>query len=412
MKKQEYSIALGGNGETLDLIQQRIPNAKKILKSYDQSLSIHCYDFCFIAQHHSDGEVGQRILFIEDFLMNIKAKVFIVSTPLPLGTTEKLSKKYNLEIVFLSIIRSSELAATDLKLIVGGSNLGCDSIANLFATIPAFNSTTINTNAQTAELMPYFLSSWQAILICHINDFFNISEEIEIDFTVIHNISKKLAGNSKNKFCIDCNHRGFSNRDLILDLEYLILLMKDSNLPTFNIEGILRNNIFNKRRSSGFEQPISTQDLILFYNIDEPFGFLSNFSDHPILCKGIIWKTTEHYFQAQKFSNRSLEEKIRLSNSPMSAKNIAKEYRSQRLSEWDRVKNDIMYKALYAKFTQHPDLRSKLLLTGNAEIREHTSNDFYWADGGDSSGKNILGKLLMKLRGGLANKEKCICAES
>ncbi len=28
----------------------------------------------------------------------------------------------------------------------------------------------------------------------------------------------------------------------------------------------------------------------------------------------------------------------------------------------------------------------------------HTTNDSYWADGGDGSGKNMLGKLLMELR--------------
>jgi len=29
---------------------------------------------------------------------------------------------------------------------------------------------------------------------------------------------------------------------------------------------------------------------------------------------------------------------------------------------------------------------------------EHTKNDSYWADGGDGSGKNRLGQLLMELR--------------
>ena len=57
-----------------------------------------------------------------------------------------------------------------------------------------------------------------------------------------------------------------------------------------------------------------------------------------------------------------------------------------------------MYEALYAKFTQHPDLRLMLLNTKEKELCEHCSNDFYWADGRDGSGKNILGKLLMKVR--------------
>jgi predicted NAD-dependent protein-ADP-ribosyltransferase YbiA (DUF1768 family) len=43
-------------------------------------------------------------------------------------------------------------------------------------------------------------------------------------------------------------------------------------------------------------------------------------------------------------------------------------------------------------------LRSLLLQTGDAEIIEHTKNDKYWGDGGNGSGKNRLGELLMELR--------------
>ncbi len=66
--------------------------------------------------------------------------------------------------------------------------------------------------------------------------------------------------------------------------------------------------------------------------------------------------------------------------------------------DWESVKDEIMYAALRAKFTQHFELRSKLFETGNAKIIEHTTKDRYWGDGGDGSGKNMLGILLMKLR--------------
>ena len=39
-----------------------------------------------------------------------------------------------------------------------------------------------------------------------------------------------------------------------------------------------------------------------------------------------------------------------------------------------------------------------LLATGETLLVEHTANDNYWADGGDGSGKNRLGQLLMRLR--------------
>ncbi|PTS94413.1 hypothetical protein DBR11_23440, partial [Pedobacter sp. HMWF019] len=45
-----------------------------------------------------------------------------------------------------------------------------------------------------------------------------------------------------------------------------------------------------------------------------------------------------------------------------------------------------------------PKLRTQLILTGNSTLIEHTHNDRYWADGGDGTGENRLGILLMKVR--------------
>ena len=69
-----------------------------------------------------------------------------------------------------------------------------------------------------------------------------------------------------------------------------------------------------------------------------------------------------------------------------------------RSSDREEVKEDVMYIALYAKFTQHECLRKLLLGMGDCKLVEHTGQDTYWGDGGDASGQNKLGKLLMKLR--------------
>jgi ribA/ribD-fused uncharacterized protein len=73
-------------------------------------------------------------------------------------------------------------------------------------------------------------------------------------------------------------------------------------------------------------------------------------------------------------------------------------------ADWEAVKDDVMRRALRAKFEQHSKLKSLLLSTGDAELIEHTRNDSYWADGGDGSGKNRLGILLMELRSELVLK--------
>ena len=79
-------------------------------------------------------------------------------------------------------------------------------------------------------------------------------------------------------------------------------------------------------------------------------------------------------------------------------------YSHWRRSDWEQVKEDVMFKALQAKFTQHEYLRRMLVETKERKLVEHSPYDSYWGDGGDGSGKNRLGELLMILRGDLTPK--------
>jgi ribA/ribD-fused uncharacterized protein len=73
-----------------------------------------------------------------------------------------------------------------------------------------------------------------------------------------------------------------------------------------------------------------------------------------------------------------------------------RKYRIRR--DWDSARVHVMREALCAKFAQHADLRELWLSTGDATIVEHTERDDFWGDGGDGSGKNMVGRLLMELR--------------
>jgi ribA/ribD-fused uncharacterized protein len=66
--------------------------------------------------------------------------------------------------------------------------------------------------------------------------------------------------------------------------------------------------------------------------------------------------------------------------------------------DWEDVKVEVMLRAVRAKFSQHGELRTLLLSTGDATIVEHTESDSYWGDGGDGSGSNMLGRILMQAR--------------
>ena len=145
---------------------------------------------------------------------------------------------------------------------------------------------------------------------------------------------------------------------------------------------------------------MSGRRVIQFYRTGDAYGEFSNFAPFPVRIGGRVWPTTEHYFQAQKFAGTDDQhaEAIRKANSPMAAARMGRDRTKKLRRDWESVKVGVMRDALAAKFDQHPPLAALLLSTADARLVEHTANDAYWGDGGDGSGRNVLGQLLMELR--------------
>jgi ribA/ribD-fused uncharacterized protein len=137
---------------------------------------------------------------------------------------------------------------------------------------------------------------------------------------------------------------------------------------------------------------------VLFYSVADEYGAFSNFAPYPISLDGKRWPTSEHYFQAQKFLDPKAREQVRRSSTPGQAANLGRSRKTPLRRDWESVKVDVMRKAVGAKFEQHPELAALLLTTGDSRIIEHTENDSFWGDGGDGSGTNMLGRILMEVR--------------
>jgi N-glycosidase YbiA len=147
-------------------------------------------------------------------------------------------------------------------------------------------------------------------------------------------------------------------------------------------------------------------DIINFYSVGDEYGCFSNFAAYPIRLAGKVWPTSEHYFQAQKFEDERDREAIRGAKSPMVAARMGRDRKRKLRGNWESVKVSVMTEAVRAKFTQHDELRAILVGTGEAKIVEHTENDDYWGDGGDGSGRNMLGQILMRIRSELQEAEQ------
>ena len=139
-------------------------------------------------------------------------------------------------------------------------------------------------------------------------------------------------------------------------------------------------------------------EVIYFYSVEDEYGDFSNFARYPIRLKGKTWPTSEHYFQSMKFIDPIQQQKIRQATTPMEAARMGRDRKQKLRRDWESVKDQVMYEAVQEKFVQHPELAEQLLATQNAKIVEHTEQDSYWGDGGDGSGKNKLGQILMRVR--------------
>lgn len=139
-------------------------------------------------------------------------------------------------------------------------------------------------------------------------------------------------------------------------------------------------------------------EAIQFYSVNGAYGCFSNFSPHPVVIDGVTYPTTEHYFQSQKFLDPKIQRRIITASTPMQAAQLGRRRDFPLRKNWESCKDAIMLQAVRAKVAQHPEVKEALLSTGNAPLIEHTANDSYWADGGNGTGKNRLGKILVQVR--------------
>lgn len=126
-----------------------------------------------------------------------------------------------------------------------------------------------------------------------------------------------------------------------------------------------------------------------------PYAFLSNFYPCRIFYDGATYSCSENAFQATKTTDKSLRAPFSGEVSPYVTKKMGRKLVLR--PDWEKIKDSVMYEILKIKFSI-PDLREKLLATGDEELVEgNTWGDHYWGFC-DGYGKNMLGKTLMRVR--------------
>ena len=139
----------------------------------------------------------------------------------------------------------------------------------------------------------------------------------------------------------------------------------------------------------------------MIVEFDGQYDFLSNFYPSPILYEGIVYPTNEHFFQAMKTLDIETRKAIAAAPTPGAAKRMGRHVSLR--PDWEKIKVDVMRTGLMLKFTDAA-LAEKLLATGDEELVEgnwwhdQTWGSCFCPDHCRTSGRNLLGMLLMELR--------------
>jgi hypothetical protein len=137
---------------------------------------------------------------------------------------------------------------------------------------------------------------------------------------------------------------------------------------------------------------------------------LSNFYPCKFEFNGKTFNFSEQCFMYQKailFNDFEIAKQVLNETDVRKIKALGRKVKNFNNELWDKHKEDFMFNACYAKFSQNNELKDFLLSTGNREIVEASPVDNIWGIGFSSDkamenvnkwGQNLLGKVLMKVR--------------
>lgn len=130
------------------------------------------------------------------------------------------------------------------------------------------------------------------------------------------------------------------------------------------------------------------------------------------IVDNITYKSAEHYMMAEKarlFDQYEMREKIIETKSPAAAKKLGRQVEKFNVNTWEENRFEIVKKANFYKFSQHPELKEFLLQTKKRILVEASPVDSIWGNGlpfdHDNAsnpkkwrGLNLLGFALMGVR--------------
>lgn len=162
------------------------------------------------------------------------------------------------------------------------------------------------------------------------------------------------------------------------------------------------------------------ENFQFFWHEYDAYGVFSQWFDCDFVIEGICYTNAEQYMMAKKALlagdlesyTRIMEEK-----NPAKCKKLGKLVKNLDVQAWDACKEEVVYHANLAKFSQNEKALRYLLSTGDKILAEASPYDTIWGIGLDAThpdatcpekwkGQNLLGKVLIRVRAELRDQKQ------
>lgn len=152
--------------------------------------------------------------------------------------------------------------------------------------------------------------------------------------------------------------------------------------------------------------------VICFHNPNDEYGFLSNWYPSTFTVEGMTYSSVEQYMmwcKAITFSDSEIAKRILNTDDTATIKELGRSVSGYDENYWNGIRQIIVYKGLFAKFSQNKELKTKLKETGSSLLAECAVKDRIWGIGlsmndpkrlekAKWNGQNLLGYTLMMVR--------------
>ena len=152
--------------------------------------------------------------------------------------------------------------------------------------------------------------------------------------------------------------------------------------------------------------------IIGFRYPDEENGYLSNWYLSKFEVEGIEYSSMEQYMMHQKaiyFKDETIADEIMKTDDPAVIKDLGRKVSNFNSTYWNGIRQIVVFRGIYAKFSQNEELAERLKSTGDAVLAECSFGDRIWGIGislddedrfdiSKWKGQNLLGFALMMVR--------------